>query len=585
MARAGTIVGSGGFVNRRRLLALVTVLVLGAVSVLARSVQISVVQNDLWAERARKQQRQIIEVPGPRGSIRTSDGYLLATSVSRVAVQVDTHLLTYPEIFVRAAAPLIGVPEDELADRLQRGPRAVWLAQRMDREEGERIRSLAPQAVVLVPDFARAYPLGTLAAPVVGFVGREELRTVGRAGFEHQFDAFLAGEPEQYLAINDAVQRKVRLERLRGGRRGFDLELTLNARIQARTEAALQAALQQHRAQGGSAIVLEAHTGRILALASLPSFDPEDPGKARPENWRLRPVQDAYEPGSTVKPFIAAAALSSGAVRKGERFDCRHRGIEVAGRWIRDHADPGVYSLDEIITYSANAGIIEVAERLQPEVLWRALDGFGFGRRTGVFFPGEARGLLAEVDSWSKMSRAGIALGQEFTVSPLQLAAAYAAIANGGWLRQPILVAMDPGDGGPATESAAVRVMDESLARRLRSMLESVVVEGTGELAKVPGFRTAGKTGTAQRAVRGAFDDEHHVAWFAGFLPMPDPSLVVVIAINEPAVDDYWASTVAAPVFADIARAAACLLDVTPTGQPPAPQRVASGERAEGGAA
>ncbi len=571
--------------NRRRLLALVTVLVLGASAVLARAVQIAVVQNDLWAERARKQQRQVIEVPGPRGSIRTSDGYLLATSVSRVAVQVDTRLLTYPEIFVRAAAPLVGVAEEELAGRLRGGARAVWLAQRVTVEEGEKIRSLAPQAVVLVPDFARAYPLGVLAAPVVGFVGREELRTVGRAGFEYHFDAFLAGEPEQYLAINDAVQRKVRLEKLRGGRRGLDLELTLNARIQARTEAALRSALEERGARGGSAVVMDARTGRILAMASLPSFDPAEPGSVRPQNWRLRPVQDAYEPGSTVKPFIAAAALASGAVRRGERFDCTSRGIEVAGRWIRDHADPGIYSLDEIVVYSANAGIIEVAERLPPRVLWRALDAFGFGRQTGVDFPGEARGLLAGVDSWSRLSRAGIALGQEFTVSPLQLAVAYAAIANGGWLPRPTLVAVNgEGRSQPQEGRYAVRVMDEALARRLCSMLEGVVVEGTGELAKVPGFRTAGKTGTAQRAVNGAFDDEHHVAWFAGFLPMPDPSLVVVVAVEEPAGQDFWASTVAAPVFADIAQAAACLLDLTPTGEPE-PQRLAGGRRDAGGAA
>lgn len=571
--------------SRRRFLALVAVLALGATAVFARAIQISIVQNELWAERARRQQRKVIEVPGPRGNIDTSDGYLLATSISRVAVQVDTRLLTYPEIFVRVAAPLVGVSEGELAKRLRRGPRAVWLAQRMTREDGESIRSLAPQAVVLVPDFARAYPLGVLAAPVVGFVGREELRTVGRAGYEHHFDALLAGEPEQYLTINDAVQRKVRLERLRGGRPGFDLHLTLNARIQARCEEALQVATEEHRARGASAVVMEARTGRILALASLPSFDPSDPGDARPENWRLRPVQDAYEPGSTVKPFVAAAALSSGAVRRGERFDCRSRGIEVSGRWIRDHADPGVYTLDEVITYSANAGIIEVAERIRPEALWRAFDAFGFGRRTGLGFPGEASGLLAQPASWSQMSRAGIALGQEVTVSPLQLAAAYAAIANGGWLPCPQLIEKDAKDSDPKrANGCGVRVMDEALARRLSSMLESVVVEGTGELAQVPGFRTAGKTGTAQRAFRGAFDDKHHVAWFAGFLPMPDPSLVVVVAIEEPAGEDYWASTVAAPVFADIAQAAACLLDLAPN-RPPEQQRLASSGRAEGGAA
>jgi len=552
-------------VNRRRLFAIVVMLGLGASMVVARSVQVTILEHDEWRRCALGQQEQMIEVHGPRGSIRSADGYVFATSVSRVAIQVDTKLLNYSEIFVRAAGPLLGVSEDELARRLGRGRRSVWLAQRVQRERAEQVRALAPQAIVLVPDFARVYPQGSLAAPVIGFVGREELRTVGRAGFEHHFDAYLAGEPEQYLTVRDAIQRKVRLERLHRGRAGYDLELTLDARLQARCESILSEAVARHGARAASAVVADARTGRILALVSLPSFDPADPGAVEPEDWRLRPVQDAFEPGSTVKPMVVAAALSCDVVRRGERFDCRHGGTRIAGHWIRDHVDPGLYTLDEIIVHSANVGIIQVAERVPKETLWRTFDAFGFGRRPGIDFPAEARGLLPEPRTWSKMSPAGFALGQELTISPLQLAMAYAAIANGGWLLRPQLVVSDAGAGGRTADSPQIRVMDEDLARRLRDMLEGVVREGTGELARVPGFRTAGKTGTAQRAVAGTFDDEHHVAWFAGFLPMPDPRLVVVVAVEDPSTIDFWASTVAAPIFADIAEASVCLLDLPPT--------------------
>ena len=212
--------------NRRRLFAMVVMLGLGASMVVARSVQITVFEHDDWERRAHRQQEQVIEIHGPRGTIRSADGYVLATSVSRVAIQIDTKLLNYPDLFVRAAAPLLGVSEDELDRRINDGPRSVWLAQQVHRERGEQIQALAPQSVALVPDFARIYPQGSLAASVIGFVGREELRTVGRAGFELSFDAYLAGEPEQYLTIRDAIQRKVRLERLHRGRVGFDLELT-----------------------------------------------------------------------------------------------------------------------------------------------------------------------------------------------------------------------------------------------------------------------------------------------------------------------------------------------------------------------
>jgi cell division protein FtsI/penicillin-binding protein 2 len=459
-----------------------------------------------------------------------------------------------------------------LTRRLQRGGRSVWLAQRVRRDIAEEIRRLAPQAVALVPDFARIYPQGSLAAPVVGFTGREELLTVGRAGFEHSFDEVLAGEPEQYLSIHDAIQREVLLRRLHRGRAGSDLELTLNARLQARCETALADSLAEHRALAGSAVVMDARSGRILAIASLPSFDPGDPGAAPAENWRLRPVQDALEPGSTVKPMVAAIALAAGAVYDGEKFECVDKGMRVAGHWIRDHVEPGLYTLDEIIIHSANVGIIRVADRLSEDSLWRAFDAFGFGRRTGIGFPAEARGLLPPTERWSRMSRAGFALGQEMTTSPLQMAMAYAAIANGGWLPQPHLLPPSEQSGGQAS-TAGVRVLDEALAARLRTMLEGVVRVGTGDGARIAGFRTAGKTGTAQRAVGGSFDDEHHIAWFAGFFPMPDPRVVVVVAIEQPQVLDFWASTVAAPVFAEIAEAAAVLLDLTPTEpvDPPGP--------------
>jgi len=551
--------------NRRRLFAMVVMLGLGVSMVVARSVQITVFEHDEWKRLALRQQEQVIEIHGPRGTIRSADGYVLATSVSRVAIQIDTKLLNYSELFVRAAAPLLGVSEDELKRRIGRSPRYIWLAKQVQRERGEQIRALAPQSVMLAPDYARIYPQGSLAAPVIGFVGREELRTVGRAGFEHAFDAYLAGEPEQYLTIRDAVQRKVRLEKLHRGRVGYDLELTLEVRLQARCESILSEAMVRHRARAASAVVADARTGRILALASLPSFDPADPGAVQPAGWRLRPVQDAFEPGSTVKPMVAAAALSCDVVRRGEQFDCQNKGTRVAGHWIRDHVDPGRYTLDEIIIHSANAGIIQVAERVPEDNLWRAFDAFGFGRRTGIDFPAEARGLMPAPRKWSKMSRASFALGQELTVSPLQLAMAYAAIANGGWLPRPRLVISDTGADGQAADPVRTRVLDEDLARRLRDVLEDVVRDGTGKLARVSGFRTAGKTGTAQRAVAGTFDNEHHVAWFAGFLPMPDPRIVVVVAVEDPSGIDFWASTVAAPIFADIAEASVSLLDLPPT--------------------
>lgn len=568
----------------RRLWVVLFVLAAGGFVVAGRAVQVTVIDGDQWCERARGQHEQVIEVPGPRGTIRSADGYVLATSVERVAIQVDTHLLPDPVLFAHAAAPLLESDGDDLADRLVEGPRTVWLAKQVEPETGEAIRELASTAVVLVPDFARAYPLGSLAAPVVGFVGREELRTVGRAGLEHYYDEVLSGESQTYLAVNDAIQRKVRLERLERGRDGYPLELAIHARLQAVCETELQWALDEFGADAASAVVLDPRTGAILALGSLPSFDPATGGKAPQENWRLRPVQDAIEPGSTVKPMVAAAALSAGSVSDAERFDCRGRGIRLAGFWIRDHAEPGRYTIDEVVAFSANTGIIEIAERIPQDHLHRTFSAFGFGRRSGIGYPAESRGLMPKVVNWSRLSRAGFALGQELTVTPLQVALAYGAIANGGWLLEPSLVSWAEREkptksaDGPCRE----RVLDAALSSRLTEMLEAAVAEGTGAAAQIPGYRVAGKTGTAQRAVNGAFDDEHHVAWFSGFLPLPDPRVVIVVALENPR-SDFWGSTTAAPVFARIAEAAVDYLDLPQVGEAPELIRVVNPGTTVGG--
>jgi cell division protein FtsI/penicillin-binding protein 2 len=248
----------------------------------------------------------------------------------------------------------------------------------------------------------------------------------------------------------------------------------------------------------------------------------------------------------------------------------------VEGHWIRDHADPGIYTLPEVIAVSANAGIIEVAHRTPPADLWRGLDAFGFGHATGIGLPAEASGILQPPERWSRMSRSGLALGQELTTSPLQIAVAYAAVANGGWLPRPRLVAGAVGSDGDLRGDGIVRtrVLDERLAASVRRWLEDVVDEGTGESARVPGYRVAGKTGTAQRAVAGRFDDTHHTSWFAGFLPAESPRVVIVVAVENPR-GAFWASTVAAPVFSRIGEQAVSLLAIPPSDPDRAPLRIA----------
>ncbi len=554
--------------NRRRFFLVVGLLVVAELVIAVRVVQVMVFDHAMFERLAQRQQRRMLTVPSLRGEIRTADGAILAASLERVAIEVDAGAVRYRDVFARAAAPLLGTDAGSIERRLASGGRAVWLARHVTRQTGRVVRALAPNAIVLIPDSVRVYPLGSLAAPVVGFVGRAALRIVGRAGLEHRFDTLLSGKPARYLAVRDAVQRTIRLRKISRGRPGFDLVLTLDARLQAACEAELASVLNRIGARSASAVVLDPNDGRVLALASLPEFDPRDPGASPLETWRLHPVQDAYEPGSTIKPLVAAAALAAGAVRAGETFDCRHHGILVAGHWIRDHADPAIYTLGGIICHSSNAGMIMVAQRLGPAFLYHALEAYGLGNRTGLGFPGETSGILPPPARWSRMSEASLSLGQEVTASPLQMALAYAAIANGGWLPQPKLVlrADDGSEMAAFTPSWRRRVMGPALAARIRSMLETVVTSGTGKAAAVAGYRVGGKTGTAQRATHGAFDHQHYVSWFAGFLPLPRPRVVIVVAIEDP-VKNYWASSVAAPVFHGIAEAAVGLLGIPPSAE------------------
>ncbi len=522
-----------------------------------RAVAVMVFEHARWSAMARRQQQREVRVSSDRGSIVSDDGYLLATSVERVTIQVDSASLDYPELFAGAAAEILGLPIEKVQARLER--RWGWLAQQVDRETAHRIQKLAPEAVALVPDSARVYPLKTVAAPLLGFVGREAIQTVGRWGLEQRFDASLAGTPSTMLAVYDARLQRLQLKPVHPGRAGANLELTIIARLQAACEQDLEEVRRALRAQAAAAVVMDPFTGNVLALVSLPSFDPANPGSVGPERWRLRPVQDAWEPGSTVKPLVAAAALSEGVVRRGERFDCRRRGMEFAGRWIRDHAEPGRYDIQDVITYSSNVGAVMIASRIGSDALADTFRAFGFARRPGIGLPGETAGLLSNDGSWSNFSPAGLALGEEVAVSPLQMAVAYSVIANGGWRIRPRLVRTDP------PRRPDERVLDPALARRLSSMMQCVVERGTGENAAVEGYEVAGKTGTAQRAVDGRLDNEHHVAWFAGFLPLPDPRAVVVVALDEP-VADYWASSTAAPAFARLAANTMRILGVPPRG-------------------
>ncbi|MCS7182435.1 MAG: penicillin-binding protein 2 [Thermoanaerobaculum sp.] len=553
-----------------RLRLVVYALVLGFGVEVVRLAQVQLFQHQLWLAEAERQQGTLVPVDSPRGTIRTREGLLLAGSVEKVAVYVNPKRLPRDKWSWAAEqlAPIVGQSPQDILEQIQRRPGFFYLARGLDPQVAERVARLHLRGVGTLPAEQRVYPMGTFAAPVLGFVNVEGQ---GQGGIEAACNQLLAGEPALVRLSRDGkrIPTKLGQRTEKPGRPGFHVVLTLDARVQWILEEELSRTLGQVRGKGGSAVALNATTGEILGLASLPAFDPQQLARYPREHWRNRAVETVLEPGSTFKPFVVAAALQAGVVHPESLVDCSGGGVEVAGVFMRDHGRFGTLPLAQVLSFSSNAGAIRLALRTPGEVLDQTIRAFGFGQTTGVELPAESPGLYRPrgQGSWSALTPAGLALGQEISVTAVQLARAYAVFANGGLLVRPTLIRSVHDTQGQTVATHAPkppqRVLPQEVAEAVSHMLEQVVEQGTGKAARVAGFRLAGKTGTAQKAVDGSYRHGRHAAWFAGFFPQLQPSLVLVVCVDEPEAT-FWASEVAAPAFGRMARRLLQLWGATP---------------------
>jgi cell division protein FtsI (penicillin-binding protein 3) len=545
------------------------VLGLWALVVAGRLVQVQVVERDRWVQEAARQYERTIEVEEPRGDILTRDGRLLAGSLERVSVYANPSQITasrWPTVAERLA-PIVGLPAADILKELKTRDGFFYVARGLDLDVVQAVVRLRERGVGTLRTERRVYPHGTLAGPVVGFLDADG---IGRAGLEAFYDRTLAGTPSVYRLLRDGktapTMLDLRLEK--AGRPGQSLLLTLDSRVQHVVEEELARTIDEIGARSASAVVLDAFTGEVLAMASCPTYDPAELATTSPEQRKNHAVEDILEPGSTFKPFIVAAAIGQGVLRPYDVVDCSGGGVSVAGVFMHDHASYGMLSVRDMLAKSSNAGAIRVAQRVPEQELDRFIQSVGFGQPTRVGLPAEARGLYRGVQHWSALSRAGLALGQEIGVTTLQLARGYAAIANGGLLVQPTLV-VETRDAEnrlltPARPPAPVRVMSAQVAGALAGLLEAVTEEGTGTAARVAGYRVSGKTGTAQKAAGGGYGAGRHAAWFAGFLPQPSPRLVLVVCVDEPKAT-FWAADVAAPAFGRIGERLVRVIAIPPT--------------------
>lgn len=555
--------------NSARLRWLAVGLAVWAVAAVARLAQVQLIEHHRWEAESTRQHERTQEVEEPRGSIISRDGRLLAGSLERVAVYANPRQIgreKWPGV-ASSLSPIVGASPAAVLKELSEHDGFFYLAKDLDPRTAATVARLDQRGVGTLRTERRVYPNGSLAGPTVGFVNGEGN---GQAGLEAFYDRTLRGVPSVYRELRGGGKSPTRLDlRLETpGRPGQSLVLALDCRVQQVVEEELSRTLEDTRAKSASAVVMDPLTGELLAVGSLPSYDPGHLGQAPPDGLHNRAVEDALEPGSTFKPIVVAAAMVAGVLRPSELVDCSGGGVQVANVFLHDHARFGLLPVRELLAKSSNAGAIRIALRLGASQLDSMIRAFGFGGPTHIELPAEARGIYRSPRYWSGVSQASLALGQEITVTPLQLAQAYTVIANGGLLVRPTLVVETRDESGrvlaPYRPQPATRVLPPGIAVSLATMLEAVVDEGTGEAANVPGYRVAGKTGTAQRPYDGSYAAGRHVAWFAGFLPMPNPRLVIVVCVDQPA-STYWAAEVAAPTFGRIAARIVTLLGIPPT--------------------
>lgn len=553
-----------------RLVSLALVTSLWVLAIGGRLFYLTVSMRDTLQERAELQHQHTLKLDPRRGTIRDRNGRELATSVEVESVYAVPKAFsgTTTETAADKLASCLSLSRSRIASRLAGDKSFVWLERKANPRTVDCVRELNIASVGFLMETRRFYPKRALASQVLGYVG---IDNEGMSGVEYALEEEIRGEPGRRIIWTDAKNRRAasRVEaRPRAGRAAY---LTIDENLQYIAETELHAAIRESRAKSGIALVMRPSTGELLAMASYPSFNPNRYGDYPAGYWRNRAVTDVYEPGSTFKIVAAAAALEENVASEEERIDCGGGMIRVSERIIRDSRNFDVLTFREVVEQSSNVGMIRIGQRLGRDRLGDYIRAFGFGALSGIELPGESRGILRSSDTWGPVTLASISFGQEIGVTPLQMVTAANVVATSGYLMRPrLLLGFGEAEGDLETSFAprpVRRVVEEETAERLTELLVGVVERGTGKRARIEGYRVAGKTGTAQKAVRGGYSKTDYVASFVGFAPADRPALTALIILDSPEGDHSGSR--AAAVFARIVERSLRYLGVVPDEEPP----------------
>src|SRR3954449_5565679 len=527
-----------------------------------RSFWLQGVKGGSLRAEARSQQVTSVTIPGERGRVLDRNGKVLAASGDAADVVATPYQVDHPGRTATRLHDVLGEPTADLLKSLSdRNSGFAYLARKVDPNVAAEVKNLDITGISTVPTSKRLYPQGELASQVIGAVGTDNQ---GLTGLEHSENDVLGGANGEEDVVHDAVGRPLRMETVKPASVGEDVQTTLDAAIQAKTEEALKGAVDQYNAKGGTAIVMNPNTGDVLAMANTPGFNPEDLSNATSVQLENRATGFTYEPGSTFKAFTVASALEDHVVTPSSSFFLPSE-IHVYDRTIgeAEARPPETLTTAQILAQSSNVGAVTIGLKEGADRFSQWINRFGFGRPTDLNYPGEERGIVPARDDYSGSTMGNLPIGQGLAVTPMQMATAYSAIADGGILRHPTLIRSVGGQ--PADQNTDPhRVISAHTATQLRRMLEGVLEPGgTASSVSVPGYVLSGKTGTAQKVENGTYSDTKYVASFVGFAPAQDPKLLVAVVVDQPAYV-HVGGAVAAPVFGEIASFALPYLGISP---------------------
>jgi cell division protein FtsI (penicillin-binding protein 3) len=529
-----------------------------AVALAWRAVDLQVVDKHFLQKKGSRNFSHVVQIAAHRGTITDRYGEPLAVSTPVDSVWVNPKELALASDKIPELAKALKVNKQELTRRITSNlsREFLYVSRHRQPSDAQKIRALNIPGVYFAREYRRYYPAGEVAGHILGFTNVDD---AGQEGLELAFDHWLAGEDGAKRVIQDRYGRSVQdVESIRAVRPGRDLVLAIDLRIQYLAYRGLKAAVREHRARGGSVVVMDVTTGEVLAMVNQPTYNPNDRSQLTPATYRNRAATDIFEPGSSIKPFVVAAGLASGKYDESSVIDTSPGFMRVGATMVEDeHGSLGKVNLATILAESSNVGMARVALSLEPEQMWKTLTHLGFGQVTTSGYPGESAGLLSHFSHWRQVSISGLSRGYNLSVTPLQLTHAYATIGAAGVVRPASFLRVD---GTPAGTQA----LNTKVSHELVHMLESVITSGTGARAAIPGYRVAGKTGTAWKATAGGYSRDKYMAVFGGVAPASKPRLAAVVVIDEPGAGKYYGAEVAAPVFSEVVGGALRLMAVPP---------------------